>query len=199
MIRINLLPHREHARAARTRQFNFMAVGVIVLGAFLIFLVHSYFANSIDAQAQRNKYLEGEIAKLDKEIIEIKGLQEQIQSLLARKQVVENLQSNRSMVVHLLDQLVRLLPDGVYFKGVKQTGNVVNLQGYAQSNARIATLIRNLDSSPFLEAPDLVESKAVMLNNLRVSEFSLNVKLTPPQTQEATPATGAKTPVAKKL
>lgn len=199
MIRINLLPHREHARAARTRQFNFMAVGVIVLGGFIIFLVHSYFASSIDAQAQRNKYLEGEIAKLDKEIVEIKGLQEQIQSLLARKQVVENLQSNRSMVVHLLDQLVRLLPDGVYFKGVKQTGNVVNLQGYAQSNARIATLIRNLDSSPFLEAPDLVESKAVMLNNLRVSEFSLNVKLTPPQTQEVTPAAGAKAPEAKKL
>lgn len=194
MIRINLLPHREQARAARARHFNFLAVGVIALGALIVFAVHSYNSASLETQAERNKYLESEIAKLNKEIGEIKGLQEQIQSLLARKQVVENLQSNRSMVVHLLDQLVRLLPDGVYFKAVKQTGGVVNLQGYAQSNARIATLIRNLEASPWLEAPDLVESKAVMLNNLRVSEFSLNVKLTQPQASVAAVATPVKTP-----
>ncbi|MCL4470424.1 MAG: PilN domain-containing protein [Gammaproteobacteria bacterium] len=131
----------------------------------------------IENQAARNDFLDKEIKKLDNEIAEIKVLKEQTQAMLGRKQVVETLQSNRSAVVYLLDQLVHQLPEGVYLKSIKQNGNDINLQGYAQSNARVATLMRNLEASPWLDAPNLVETKAASVNNLRVSEFSVNVKL----------------------
>lgn len=188
MIRINLLPHREQRRAARQRQFGILAA--IVGGAALVVVAagHMTMSGRIDAQNERNTYLEGEIAKLDKEIADIKELKAQTQALLARKQVVETLQTNRAQTVYLLDQLVRLLPDGVYLKGVKQTGNEVNVQGFAQSNARVATLIRNLEASPYLESSDLVETKAATVNGLRVSEFAIKFKLTQPQaTAEAKP------------
>lgn len=188
MIRINLLPHREQRRAARQRQFGILAA--IVGGAALVVVAagHMTMSGRIDAQNERNAYLEGEIAKLDKEIADIKELKAQTQALLARKQVVETLQTNRAQTVYLLDQLVRLLPDGVYLKGVKQTGNEVNVQGFAQSNARVATLIRNLEASPYLESSDLVETKAATVNGLRVSEFAIKFKLTQPQaTAEAKP------------
>lgn len=192
MIRINLLPHREQRRAARQRQFAFLAGAVVVSAAMVIGAVHMMLAGRIESQNARNVYLEGEIAKLDKQIADIKELKAQTQALLARKQVVETLQTNRAQTVYLLDQLVRLLPDGVYLKGVKQTGNEVNLQGYAQSNARVATLIRNLEASPYLESSDLVETKAALVNNLRVSEFSVKVKLTQPQAAAESPVPAKK-------
>ena len=191
MIRINLLPHREQRRAARQRQFGIFAGAVG--GAALLVVVAGHMAMSarIDAQNERNAYLEAEIAKLDKEIADIKELKAQTQALLARKQVVETLQTNRAQTVYLLDQLVRLLPDGVYLKGIKQTGNEVNVQGFAQSNARVATLIRNLEASPYLESSDLVETKAATVNGLRVSEFAVKFKLTQPQAPAEDP-TGKK-------
>ena len=192
MIRINLLPHREQRRAARQRQFTILAAAVVISAAFVVGAVHMLLAGRIDSQNARNAYLESEIAKLDKQIADIKELKAQTQALLARKQVVETLQTNRAQAVYLLDQLVRLLPDGVYLKGVKQTGNEVNVQGYAQSNARVATLIRNLEASPYLESSDLVETKAATVNGLRVSEFAVKVKLTQPQ------ATTDADPTAKK-
>lgn len=181
MIRINLLPHREQRRAARQREFGIIAAGVGIAALFLIFVVHSFDDARIETQKRRNKFLQDQITVLDRQIVEIKKLKEQTQALLARKQVVETLQANRAATVHLLDQLVRLMPDGVYLKAIKQNGDVVNLQGYAQSNARVATLMRALDGSPWLEAPDLVETKAATVNNLPVSEFSLNIKLTMPE------------------
>jgi type IV pilus assembly protein PilN len=180
MIRINLLPHREQKRLARRRQFSVFAGATAVAGLVTAFLVHSIIGGAIDRQNARNQYLESEIARLDKQIEEIKKLKELTQAMLARKQVVESLQSNRSQSVHLLDQLVRQLPDGVYLKSIKQTGNTVALQGYAQSNARVATLMRNLEASPWLATPELIETRAATVNNLNVSEFSLRVKLTPP-------------------
>ena len=112
-------------------------------------------------------------------------LKEKTTALLDRKKVVETLQANRSQVVHLLDQLVRQLPDGVYLKSIEQKDDVVNLVGYAQSNARVASLMRNLDySSEWLDEPRLIETKAVVLNSLRVSEFSMNIKLSPPKAPE---------------
>src|ERR1043166_8942053 len=174
MIRINLLPHREIRRKANQTQCFILAAMVAGLGIAMWYLVHTIFSNQIENQQGRNKYLEGEIAKLDKQIEEIKKLKEQTAQLLQRKKVVETLQSNRSEVVHLLDQLVRQLPDGVYLKGVKQTGQKVNITGYAQSNARVSTLMRNLESSPYLRSPTLVEIKSVTQGNLRLSEFSLN-------------------------
>ena len=184
MIRVNLLPHRELKRAARQRQFTVMLAGVSILGLVSVLLVHTVISGMMDAQASRNKYLGDEIAKLDKEIEEIKKLKEQTQALLARKKVVELLQGNRAQVVHLLDQMVRQLPEGIYLKQVKQTGNAINLQGYAQSSARVSTLMRNLEASPWLEAPELIEIKAATINGVRANEFSLNLKLTVPGAEE---------------
>jgi len=183
MIRINLLPHRELKRAARRRQFNFMlvaalasAIGVAVLGQTLI---SARQAN----QETRNRYLEQEIAKLDIQIGEIKKIREQTQALLERKQVVETLQSNRTEVVHLFDEMIRQLPEGLYLKAIKQSGGRVQLQGYTQSSARVSSLMRNLDASPWFEDPKLVEIKAATVNNLRANEFNLSVKQTKQQAE----------------
>lgn len=185
MIRINLLPHRELKRAARMRQFNFMLLGVAVVGALTVLLVYTVIAGMKENQDRRNKYLESETAKLDKQIEEIKKLKEQTQALLSRKTVVEALQSNRAQTVHLLDQLARQLPEGIYLKGIKQTGTKVSIQGFAQSNARVSTLMRNLEASPWLEAPALVEIHATTVNGIRANEFSLNVNLTQPKAEDA--------------
>lgn len=179
LVRINLLPHRELKRAARQQQLIFMAVSIAILALLIIVLVHGIIGGKVDSQNARNAYLESETAKLDTQIEEIKKLKEQIQAMLSRKKVVETLQANRSQSVYLLDQMVRLLPDGVYLKAFKQTGASVNVQGYAQSNARVATFIRNLEASPWLETPELIETKAATVEKNRLSEFSLNVKLTP--------------------
>lgn len=183
--RINLLPHRELKRAARKREFIFVAAGTVIFALATAFLVHTLLAGMVESQINKNKFLKVEIAKVDKEIEEIQRLKEQTAALLARKQIVETLQANRTEAVHLLDQLVRQLPDGIYLKSVKQNADKINLIGYSQSNARIATLMRNLDSSPWLFKAELVETKAVQLNNLRVNEFSLNIQLKPEQAPDA--------------
>jgi len=193
MIRVNLLPHREQKRQARQRQFISMAVGLAVLGIAIVGLVHIVIAAQIENQNGRNTLLKTEIAKLDEQIKEIDKLREQTQALLARKQIVETLQSNRTEAVHLLDQLVRQLPDGLYLKSVKQVGSKVTLIGYAQSNARVSTLMRNIDASPWLTQPELVEIKSVpspVNKDLRVNEFTLNVQVknvAPPEEAKAAP------------
>ncbi|MDP1683469.1 MAG: PilN domain-containing protein [Burkholderiales bacterium] len=184
MIRINLLPHREEKRKARQQQMLFISGGVAVLGALSVLLGYIAIAGMIDYQNGNNQYLKGEITKLNSEIEEIKALKDKTRSLLDRKKVVEDLQADRAEAVHLFDQMVRLLPEGIYLKGIKQNGKVVNIQGYAQSNARVSTLMRNLEASPWLELPDLVEIKAVTVNNLRANEFSLNIKISAPQKEE---------------
>ena len=178
MIPINLLPHRAQRRAAQRRQFFVLAGAVVATGAAIVIAVHPWFAGQIEYQNGRNEYLNGEIAVLDRQIDEIKKLKEQTQALLERKKVVESLQSNRSETVRLLDQLVRQLPDGVYLKSIKQTGAKVNVVGFASSNARVSTLMRNFEASPFLEAPGLVEIKAVTVDKQNLNEFNLNVMLT---------------------
>lgn len=177
MVRINLLPHREQKRQARQRQFVSLAIGLAVLGIALVGLGHVVIAARIDNQGSRNKLLQDEIVKLDEQIKEIDKLREQTQALLARKQIVETLQANRTEAVHLLDQLVRQLPDGLYLKSVKQAGGRVTLVGYAQSNARVSTLMRNIESSPWLTLPELVEIKSVPLEKQKVNEFILNLQV----------------------
>lgn len=183
-VRINLLPHREQKRAARQKQFIVLAGMTAGLGLVIALAGHVFFAGQIDNQESRNNFLKTEMSKLDKEIEEIKDIKDKTNSLLERKKVVESLQSNRSQVVHLFDQMVRQLPDGVYLKQVEQKGNAVKLIGYAQSNARVASLMRNLDASPWLEGATLIEARAAIVNGLRVNEFTLEVKLTAPQQQE---------------
>ena len=196
MVRINLLPHREQKRQARQRQFVSMAIGLAVLGIAVVGLVHVVIAARIDNQNGRNKLLTEEIAKLDEQIKEIDKLREQTQALLARKQIVETLQANRTEAVHLLDQLVRQLPDGLYLRSVKQSGAKVTLVGYAQSNARVSTLMRNIESSPWLTSPELVEIKSIALDKQKINEFTLNLQLKQPAGAMPTGAapTGAAAP-----
>ncbi|OJW93041.1 PilN domain-containing protein [Thiobacillus sp. 65-1402] len=185
MIRINLLPHRELKRAARRRQFNILLGFAVAAGVVAVILGHSLIAARQSAQDARNAFLEQEIAKLDGQIGEIKKIREQTQALLERKQVVETLQSNRTEVVHLFDQMIRLLPDGLYLRSFKQAGDIVTISGYTQSSARVSTLMRNLDSSPWFESANLVEIKAATVNNLRANEFVLSVKQARQQTDDA--------------
>lgn len=185
MIRINLLPHRELARAARRRQFTALLGIAVAAGVVAVLLGHSLIAARQSTQEARNIFLEQEIAKLDVQISEIKKIREQTQALLARKQVVETLQSNRTEVVHLFDQMIRLLPEGLYLKSFKQVGNVVTLSGYTQSSARVSTLMRSLDSSPWFDSTSLVEIKSATVNNQRANEFVLTVKQTQQHVDDA--------------
>lgn len=191
MIRINLLPHRAEKRKAQQIQFIAFSVISVILGAVIVGFVHVTIMAQIGYQEGRNAYLNKEIVILDKQIDEIKKLREQTKSLLARKTVVENLQSTRADVVHLLDQMLRILPDGVYLKSLKQTGNKIALIGYAQSNARVSTFMRSIQDSPWLNTPTLVEIHAVTVSGSRLSEFSMNFNLT----KQGTPAVTAPIPV----
>jgi len=184
MIRINLLPHREIARAARQRQFKAMLATAVVLGVAVVVLGHLFIDARQSMQEQRNAFLNEEIAKLDVQIGKIKEIRQQTQALLERKQVVETLQANRTEVVHLFDQMIRLLPDGLYLKSFKQSGNLVTIAGYTQSSARVSTLMRSLDDSPWFEASTLIEIKAATVNNTRANEFVLTVKQTQQEARE---------------
>ncbi len=176
--RINLLPHREMRRKQQQQHFLVMLGVVVAMGAAIWFGVHTYLDGVLTNQQARNKYLEEEIVKIDKEIAEINKLKEQIAALLKRKQVVETLQSNRAEVVHLLDQLVRQLPDGMYLKSIKQSGTKVSISGFTQSQARVSTLMRNLESSQYLQNASLVEIKSVSQGGQRLNEFIMNIDVT---------------------
>ncbi len=177
-VRINLLPHREQRRAQRQRLFVALAVVVAGLGLAAIAIGQIQLINAKNIQDRRNAFLQTEITKLDKQIAEIKQLRDKTQDLLARKNVVEALQGNRAEVVRLFDELTRRLPDGLYLKSVKQSGDNIALSGYAQSSARVSTYMRALDETSLFQDPVLVEVKATQVGNLRVNEFSMNVKIT---------------------
>ncbi len=150
---------------------------VSVIAGFFVWGIYSLIAGEIEYQNSRNEFLNSRIAALDKEIAEIKDIKARTKELLSRKETVELLQNSRSEVVHLLDQLVRLLPDGVYLQSVKQVDDDINLIGYAQSNAWVSTLMRNLESSPWLQSALLIEIKAITVNNTRQNEFNMKVRL----------------------
>ncbi|MCL1824967.1 MAG: PilN domain-containing protein [Betaproteobacteria bacterium] len=175
MIRINLLPHREEKRKERRRQFYVSAGLMFALGSAVWLLMHMVNAGNIERQAGRNKYFQDNIAALDREIEAIKDLRGQIDRLLARKQVIETLQSNRAETVHLLNELAARIPSGVFLSSVSQSGNKIALKGYAQSNARISNMMSSLNESPFLARSEVVKSVAELLNNRRVYSFEINV------------------------
>ena len=197
MIRVNLLPYREIRRTRQQKRFFLMLGVVVLLGATVWFTNHNYLSARLEQQAGRNTYLEAEIVSLDKQIAEIRKVKEQTDALLQRKKIVESLQANRAETVYLLDQLVRQLPDGVFLKGVQQKGNRVNVNGFAQSNARVSTFMRNLESSPYLEKPSLVEIHAVTDKSTRLSEFTLSVMLTRTKEDAAAGTRGARPAAAK--
>lgn len=186
MIRVNLLPHRQIRRELRQREFGFMAAFAAIAAAAIIFLGWTYINSRIDAQAERNARLNQAIMQLDKEIADIKDLKDQISAMLERKQVVENLQINRSQAVVVLDELSRILPEGMYLKSIKQQAHVIVIEGIADTNARVATLVRSLSNSNWLESPNLIEIKSITINNLKQNAFTLKASLKPAKVETET-------------
>ena len=173
MPRINLLPWREEQRKQRLKTFGFAAAAAVALGIGVVLYAHVTVNHFIAYQNQRNKFLETQIATLDKQIAEIKELEATKERLLARMQIIEQLQRSRPEVVHLFDELVRRLPDGVYLKSVKQTGTRLSIKGVAQSSTRVSAFMRNIDGSQWLTDPglDVVETKEE--GRARNSEFTI--------------------------
>lgn len=161
MARINLLPWRAERRKQRQKEFGVMLGLAALAGVVLWFLVNSYYNSQIEGQNERNAYLQEQIKQLDAQITEIEELDRQRARLLARKEVIEQLQANRSQMVHLFDSLVRTIPDGVVLTTIKQEGEKLTLEGRSQSNARVSTYMRNLEGSGWMTKPDLsiIEAK----------------------------------------
>jgi type IV pilus assembly protein PilN len=185
MSRINLLPHREERRKRARTHFAVMGGVAAAIGIAIVGAGWALYSQRISAQEDRNRFMKSEIAKLDKEIDEIKDVKDKIAALLARKQVIETLQTDRVQTVYLLDELVRQMPEGVFLKSVKQKGQSIKLLGYAQSNARVSTLMRNIESSPWLANPSLVQINSGTLGKMRISEFDLNLQMKRPTAPEA--------------
>jgi type IV pilus assembly protein PilN len=183
MIRINLLPHREQKRHARQRRYIGLLFFSFLLSAGVVIVGYMVLQARIETQADRNRFLTEENAKLDHEIAEIEKLKSEKQALLDRKQVVERLQSNRTMAVRIMDQLVRQTPEGVYLKEFKQTGDDVSFAGFAQSSARVSIYMRSINDSDVFEQPLLIEVKSASVGNQRLAEFGLRSKLTRPEAE----------------
>ncbi|GAB3386363.1 PilN domain-containing protein [Massilia agri] len=202
MIRINLLPHREAKRKQKQAAFvALMALGGVA-GAAIVLLVGAWNASRIAVQDERNLVLKTASAELDKKIADIKTLKEEIEALKARQQAVEDLQGDRNQPVYLLDELVRQTPEGVYLKSFRQNGQLVTLNGYAQSQERVAELLRNVSGgSPWLERPNLTEVKVATLGQSKtgrkVVEFQMDVAIKRPREQEDTAAKPGAAAVAK--
>lgn len=191
-IRINLLPHRQIKRAERQRQFNIMAAATLGVAIAIIFLGYTYLSASIDSQNSRNQRLKDEIAKLDNQIKEINGLKGKINELKDRIQAVESLQNNRSQGVILLDEIARQLPEAVSLKSIKQAGDTVTLEGVADTNARVAVVVKNFGNSKVFSSPQLIQIVALNQNNQKLSSFTMTLKLNPApaMTEEAQPPKG---------
>ncbi len=189
MAKINLLPWRAERQRQRQKEFQLMMGGAAVIGLVLSGLWYLYNVNQISGQTERNTYLEAEIVKIDKEIEEIKTLNQKRDDLLARKTAVEKLQANRFQMVHLFDAIVRTLPEGVVLTSIKQEGEILTLDGRSQSNARVATYMRNLESSGWMTNPqvNVIEVGGAPANgtitsseNLMPYLFTLKVNLANP-------------------
>ncbi len=183
MILINLLPHREAARKQK-REFFFVTLGVAaLLGGLVCGGIYSWYQTQISGQKDKNTVLKKEITKLEGQIKDIAGLQQEIAALRARQSAVEELQGNRNLPVYLLTELVKQLPDGVYITSMRQDNQLVQITGVAQSNERVSELLRNLaNNSPWLTRPELVEITAASValtarDQRRVSNFSMRVSL----------------------
>jgi type IV pilus assembly protein PilN len=192
MIRINLLPHREEKRRFKRQQFFASAGLVVVLAAAIAGLGWSVIAGYIGAQKEKNEFLTREIATLDKQIAQIKDLQAKIRLQVARKEIIESLQRDRAEPVNLLNELAKQTPDGVYLKSFKQAGTTVSLDGYSQSNARVSTFMRNIESSATFQQPRLIETKAATVSGRRLQEFKLTAVVTREPVAGPGPATATR-------
>jgi type IV pilus assembly protein PilN len=195
MARINLLPWREERRKLREREFYVLLGGAAFAAVVIAFFIVSYFSGQIKGQQDRNAFLEQQIQEMEKKETEIKDLDKTRAKLIQRKQAIEELQSGRSQMVHLFDDLVRTIPDGVRLSSIKQTGEQLTLEGLAESNARVSTYMRNLETSKWVVSPSLggVEAKGEDKRNRY--QFTLKVTLKKPNQEQPGDAAGA-TPAA---
>lgn len=190
MARINLLPWRAERRKLRQKEFLAMVGLSALAAAVLAFLIVGYFKAQISGQNDRNAYMRDQITEVDKKIKEIEELDKKKAKLLARKEVIEQLQANRSQMVHLFDSLVRTIPDGVTLTTIKQEGDMLTLIGRSQSNARVSTYMRNLEGSGWMTNPDLSVIEAKGENKGLPYEFNLKVKLANPNAPKDTDGDG---------
>ena len=177
---INLLPWREQRRKDQQRQFLISAVGAVIVAFGGIFLANSYIQTHIDRQNARNSRIEQENKMLDAQIVEIRDLQRLRQNLIDRMRVIEQLQDQRTISVHLFDELINTLPDGITLVAMRQDGEQILLDGQAQSNARVSSYMKNLDGSSWFHAPQLVVIETKEGKNGRFAQFSLRAQLTRP-------------------
>lgn len=189
MIKINLLPHREEKRKQNLKAFYALLTLSGIVGLVIVLVVGGYLAAKISIQEERNKFIQTENAKLDEEIKEIATLKQEIDSLKARQQAVEDLQSDRNQPVYLMDELVKQIPEGIYLKSFSQDAQRVEIKGYAQSNERVSELLRNLsNNSPWLERPDLIEIRSTGLGQgkdaKKVFDFTVNVGIKRPRDKD---------------
>lgn len=196
MIKINLLPHREAKRKQKQAAFVALMSFGALLGAVVVMTVGAYNASQISIQDERNRVLTEANAGLDLKIKKIADLKQEIEALKARQEAVEDLQGDRNQPVYLLDELVKQTPEGVYLKGFRQEGQRVTVNGYAQSQERVAELLRNLaGSSQWLERPELTEVRAAALDKAKavrkVVEFTLTVGIKRPRDNDAAAAATA--------
>ena len=185
MAKINLLPWRAERRQQRQKRFYTLLAVVGIMAVLAVFGVKTYFDTLIEAQQARNSYLQNEITQVDKKIKEIEELDKKRADLLQRKQVIEQLQASRSQMVHLFDELVRTIPEGIRLTSIKQNGSVLTLEGVSQSNARVSSYIRALEGSGWMARPDLsiIEAKGTEKNMPYI--FNLRVNLVQPKDPNA--------------
>lgn len=180
MARINLMPWREALRRERQQNFGVAAGASVITAGLILGALYQVWLGLIDFQEQRNQYLNDQIMVLDAQIAEIEELEATKERLLARMQIIEQLQASRPQSVHLFDELVRRLPDGVYVTGVTGSGGNIEITGVAQSQARVSAFMRNIEASEWLAQPDLVVISSARTDRTRASEFTLRVKAVTP-------------------
>lgn len=185
MARINLLPWRDQLREERKKQFLVTLVGVLILACACVLLADQYFNGKIDQQNSRNELIRAENAALDFRIKEIRELKTRRQQLVERMKIIHDLQGNRPIVARVFDQLVRTLPDGVYFTDLKMTGQTISIEGAAESNNLVSSLMRNQDASDWLSTPNLTEVKALNADRLdQTNSFKLTVQQVAPSERD---------------
>ncbi|MCH8499337.1 MAG: PilN domain-containing protein [Marinobacter sp.] len=176
MARINLRPWREELRAEKQKEFIFMVVGAVIIAAALAFSWKSYVDGSIDYQNARNAYIQRATVQLDLQIKEIEDLRRQRDELVARMRVIQDLQGKRPIIVRVFDELVRTLPDGLFYTDLKKTGDRLDIVGMAESNSRISALMRRFDQSEWFDGPNLTNVSAADSRRAGYSEFNLSVQ-----------------------
>lgn len=191
MAKINLLPWREDRRNQLNQEFGVVVGAVAGVAILIIVAISFYYGQLIENQEARNQFMEQKIAELDKKIAAIKDLKAKKERLLQRIATIQKLQTNRTEIVHLFDEIVRRLPDGVYLKTMKQSGNNLTFNGVAESNTRVSEFVRNIEASEWMTSPNIDVIKRNQGSALRTSDFTLRLKQSSPKSVKVKEKEGA--------